>query len=469
MKIKRIKFRPIGIVVASFVIVILAGAGLLCIPAAVRSGKPDFLIAIFTATSATCVTGHTVVDTFGYFTGFGQAIILLLIQIGGLGFITIISLFMLFIKKDVTLSDRKLAMQSAGGLKMAGLKGLLKYIFIGTFSLEFIGALLLLITFVPEYGWGLGIWQAVFTSVSSFCNAGFSITDAGGGLSLSTYNSDPLFMLTVITLITIGGLGFYVWYDVIKNRFRPTRYSLHTKIVLIVSGSILILAWALYMLFEWNNPGTIGEMSVGDKLLNTLFFAVTPRTAGHYTVDMNYFSDGAYLLTNLLMFVGGSPGSAAGGVKTTTFVVLILTMISACRREKQVRILKRGISQDDVINSVTVTMLYVIAIAVSVFIICGIDGGTPYESDYGNTVTVVAGQEIPNIINFKNVLFEVVSAISATGLTLGITAELSVVSKIILILLMFFGRVGGYTLVLVFSETRRPPAITRLPEHIMIG
>lgn len=461
MRVKRLKFRPVAIVVSSFVLVIFAGAGLLCLPFAVKSGEPDFLVALFTATSATCVTGHTMVDVYTYFTGFGQAIVLLLIQIGGLGFITIISLFMLYIKKDVTLSDRKLALQSAGGLKMTGLKQLLKYIFIGTFSLEFLGAVLLCISFVPVYGWGLGIWQAVFTSISSFCNAGFSLTGANGGYSLAGFASDPLLLIVVMALIAIGGLGFYVWYDVIKNRFRPSRYSLHTKVVLIATGGIIVLAWALFMAFEWNNPGTIGGMNAGDKMLNSLFFAVTPRTAGHYTVDMNYFSDGSYILSNLLMFVGGSPGSTAGGVKTTTFVVLILTMITACRRERQVRVFKRGIEQDDVINAVTVSMLYVIAILLSVFIICGIDGGKDYVSDYGETW--VAG------INFKSVLFEVISAISATGLTMGITAELSVVSQVILILLMFFGRVGGYTLVLVFSETRRPPAITRLPEHIMIG
>ena len=469
MRVRRLKFRPIGIVVVSFVLVIFVGAGLLCLPFAVKSGEPDFLIALFSATSATCVTGHTVVDIYSYFTSFGQAVMLILIQIGGLGFITIISLFMLYMKKDVTLSDRKLALQSAGGLKMMGLKELLKYIFIGTFSLEFLGAVLLAISFVHDYGWGDGIWQAVFPSVSSFCNAGFSLTGQGGDLSLAGYNSDPLFLITVMALITIGGLGFYVWYDVIKNRFRPSRYSLHTKVVLISTGSILLLAWALFMAFEWNNPGTIGEMNAVDKVINSLFFAVTPRTAGHYTVDMNYFSDGSYLLTNLLMFVGGSPGSTAGGVKTTTFVVLVLTMITACRRERQVRVFKRGIEQDDAINAVTVTMLYVFAIAISVFIICGVDGGTPYESDYGSWATVINGVEVPNVVNFKNVLFEVISAISATGLTMGITAELSALSQVILILLMFFGRVGGYTLVLVFSETRRPPAITRMPEHIMIG
>lgn len=223
------------------------------------------------------------------------------------------------------------------------------------------------------------------------------------------------------------------------------------------------------MAFEWNNDGTIGKMNAGDKVLNCLFFAVTPRTAGHYTVDMNYFSDGAYILTNVLMFVGGSPGSTAGGVKTTTFVVLVLTMVAACRRERQVRVFKRGIEGDDVISAVTVTMLYMFAIIISVLIICGVDGGTPYESDYGQLDYGYRGagsaqrgklQKRAVRGNFGN---------QRNGLTLGITAELSALSQVILILLMFFGRVGGYTLILVFSETRRPPAITRLPEHIMIG
>lgn len=460
---KKFVFRPVAIIVSGFVFVILAGTALLCLPVAVRGGQPDFLTALFTATSATCVTGHSVVDIYSCFTGFGQAVILVLIQVGGLGFITIISLFMLYMKRGVTLSERKLAVQSAGGLKLAGVKGLFRCIFIGTFALEFAGAFAMCFEFVPQLGWGDGIWSAVFTSVSSFCNAGFSLTGINGGHSLDGYSSSPLILITVMALITIGGLGFFVWYDLLVCRFRFSRCSLHTKVVLISTGIIIVVAWAAFMGFEWNNASTIGGMSVGDKILNSLFFAVTPRTAGHYTVDMNYFSDGAYLLTLILMFVGGSPGSTAGGVKTTTFVVLVLTMVAACRRERQVRVFKRGIGGDDVMSAVTVTMLYVAAVAVSVFVICAADGGKGYISDYGEAWTGVNG------IGFKNVLFEVISAVSATGLTMGITAELSVLSKVILILLMFFGRVGGYTLVLVFSEGRRPPAATRLPEHIMIG
>lgn len=458
---KRIEFRPIAIVVSGFVLVIFVGAGLLCLPFAVRSGRPDFFTALFTSTSATCVTGHTIVDTYSYFTGFGQAIVLLLIQIGGLGFITIISLFMLWLKKDVTLSDRKLALQAAGGLKLSGIKGLMKCIFVGTFGLEALGAFLLAFGTVPKLGWGQGIWQAIFTSVSSFCNAGFSLTGASGEMSLSGYASDPLFLLTVTALIVLGGLGFFVWCDILSARFRPSAYSLHTKMVLVVTGCVIVASWAAFAGFEWNNPGTIGDMSAGDKVINSLFFAVTPRTAGHYTVDMNNFTDGSYLLTNLLMFVGGSPGSTAGGIKTTTAAVLILTMVSAARRERQVRVRKRCIDNEDVISAVTVTIIYVIAVILSVFLICAVDGGKDYVSDYGETI---AGG-----IDIGTVTFEVISAVSATGLTMGITAELSVFSQTVLILLMFFGRVGGYTLVLVFSETRRPAAVTRLPEHIMIG
>ncbi len=435
----------------------------MCLPATVKDGSPDFLVALFTAASATCVTGHSVVDIYSYFTGFGQAVVLMLIQTGGLGFITIISLFMLYVKKGVTLSDRKLAAQSVGGLRLTGIKGLFKCIFIGTFALEFAGAVIMCFSFVPELGWGAGIWSAVFTSVSSFCNAGFSLTGINGGHSLDGYSSDPLLLITVMALITIGGLGFFVWYDVLVCRFRFSRYSLHTKVVLIVTGAIVLLAWAAFMGFEWNNAKTIGNMSVGDKIVNSLFFAVTPRTAGYYTVDINYFSDGAYLLTLILMFVGGSPGSTAGGIKTTTFAVLVLSMISVCRKGRQVRVFKRGIGHDNVVSAVTVAMLYIAAIVVSVFIICTADSGKSYVSDCGETWSGING------IGFKTVLLEVVSAVSATGLTMGITAELSVLSQVILILLMFFGRVGGYTLVLVFSETKRPPVITRPPEHIMIG
>ena len=456
MRVKRFKFRPIGIVVASFVIVIFAGAGLLCLPFAVRSGEPDFLIALFSATSATCVTGHTVIDPYTYFTGFGQAVMLVLIQIGGLGFITIISLFMLYIKKDVTLSDRKLAMQSAGGLKMAGLKGLLKYIFIGTFSLEFLGAVLLAISFVPDYGWGLGIWQAVFTSVSSFCNAGFSLTGAGGDLSLAGYNSDPLFLIVVMALIAIGGLGFYVWYDVIKGRFRPSRYSLHTKVVLISTGAILLLAWALFMAFEWNNDGTIGKMNAGDKVLNCLFFAVTPRTAGHYTVDMNYFSDGAYILTNVLMFVGGSPGSTAGGIKTTTIAVLIMSAISTSRRRTEAHIFKRRFEDDALPQAGTVFFIYL-----SMVILCSM---------------IISAIEAQSGFTTHQIVFEVVSAIGTVGLSCGpdaanptLTGLLSSGSQLILIFLMFLGRVGGFTLILVFTNERKPVTISRVPDSLIIG
>ena len=448
MKVKRFKFRPIGIVVASFVIVIFVGAGLLCLPFAVRSGKPDFLIALFSATSATCVTGHTVIDPYTYFTGFGQAVMLLLIQIGGLGFITIISPFMLYIKKDVTLSDRKLAMQSAGGLKMAGVKGLLKYIFIGTFALEFLGAVLLAISFVPRYGWGLGIWQAVFTSISSFCNAGFAITDANGTVSLCAFVGDPVISLTVVLLIIIGGIGFFVWGDIVKNGIHVMKYTLHTKIVLTATAVLVFGGWLLFALIEWNNPLTIGNENVGTKLLATLFMSVTPRTAGFNSINYADMSGAGILLSDILMFVGGSPGSTAGGVKTTTMVVFVLSAISVARRRDEIHLYKRRLEKDAAIQSCAVICLYLFLTVASCIIILAAEG---------------------DAFTLEEVSFEVLSAVNTVGLSMGVTPHLGTLSKLVLMLLMTLGRVGGFTFILLFAGEKKPVTISCVSEKIMVG
>ncbi|MCD8371737.1 MAG: Trk family potassium uptake protein [Clostridia bacterium] len=454
MKIRKPKMRPITLVALSFVLIIGIGTGLLCIPFAVKGGSPDFLTALFTATSATCVTGHSVVDVYEYYTYFGQAVILVLIQIGGLGFITFISLLLLFVKKNVSISDKKLVMQSAGGLQRTGLKPLLKYIFIGTFSFEFAGALLLCISFIPEAGW-LGIWLSVFTSISSFCNAGFALTGALDQSSLCGFASDPLVLIVVSLLIITGGLGFFVWYDIVDNKFRFSKFSLHSKITLCTTGILLASGWCLYMLFEWNNVGTIGDMNIADKIINCFFMAVTPRTAGFSSVDMAELSDGGYILTLALMFVGGGSGSTAGGIKITTLAVLMLTMITVSRRGKQVNVFKRSVEPNDVHSAVAIVMTYVMVTMLSIFIICGAES-------FASSGSVIS-------IDIKSITFEVVSAITATGLSFGITPYLTIFSKIVLIMLMYFGRIGGYAMMLVFSENRRPPAATRITEHIMVG
>ncbi|MCD7728947.1 MAG: Trk family potassium uptake protein [Clostridia bacterium] len=455
IKIRKFKIRPITLVALSFVLIIGIGTGLLCIPFAVRDGKPDFLTALFTATSATCVTGHSVVDVYSYFTGFGQAVILVLIQIGGLGFITFISLLLLFVKKNVTLSDKKLVMQTTGGMQRTGLKPLLKCIFIGTFSFEFIGAVLLSISFVRAAGWGYGIWYAVFTSVSAFCNAGFSLTDALGQPSLCAFATDPLVLITVSLLIIIGGTGFFVWYEIVENKHHISKYALHAKLSLATMGILLAVSWGLYMLFEWNNPSTVGDMAIGYKIVNCFFMAVTPRTAGFSSFGMSGLSDGGYLLTLVLMFIGGGSGSTAGGIKVTTFAVLVLTMITVSRRNKQVNIFKRSIEPADIHSALAIAMIYISVTILSILLICGIDSG-------GIAADGTA-------IDIKSIAFEVISAITATGLSFGITSSLTVFSKIVLIMLMYFGRIGGYALVMIFSENRKPPAVTRITEHIMVG
>ncbi len=452
-KSRRFKIPAAAIVALSFLILIMIGTALLCLPVATRSGRVNFLDALFTATSATCVTGLTVVPTYGNWTLFGQIIILLLIQIGGLGFITIISLFTVYIKKHASLYQRKLAMQSAGSISLLGIKNLVKIILLGTLIFEFCGAFLLCFSFVPVYGWGQGIWQAIFTSVSAFCNAGFTITDYNGGVSLMPYISDPLVILVVSLLIIVGGLGFFVWGDIIHHGIHIRRYSFHTKLVLSVTGILIFAGWIFFALFEWNNPGTIGNENAGTKILASLFMSVTPRTAGFNSVDYANMSGAGNSLTTLLMFIGGSPGSTAGGVKTTTVAVFILTMITTARRRDEIHLFRRRVEGETSSQASAIICVYMFSIILSVMIICALErAGMPGED-----------------VTAEQVLFEVVSAAGTVGLSCNITAGLHVVSKIILVLLMFFGRVGGFTLMLIFAGDKKPVTLSRVPEKIIIG
>lgn len=436
-----------AVVAISFFAVICLGTALLCLPIATRDLSVNFLDSLFTATSASCVTGLIVADTFTHWSYFGQAVILLLIQIGGLGFITIMSLFMLYVKKHTSLSQRKLVMQSAGSVDLAGLKGLLKYIFLGTLICEASGAFLLSISFIREFGWGLGIWQAVFTSVSAFCNAGFTVTGTLGGGSLMAFVSDPLVNIVVILLIVIGGIGFFVWGDIVRNGVHIKKYSFHSKVVLTTTGFLIIISWALFMAFEWNNPATIGGEDAGTKVLATLFMAVTPRTAGFNSVDYAGISPAGGALTDVLMFIGGSPGSTAGGIKTATLAVFILTAFATSRRYEETHIFKRRFESDAGPQASVIVCLYLLSTVISVLIVAGVE----------------------STLSLDSIVFEVVSAIGTVGLSRGITAGLHVVSKLVLIFLMFFGRVGGYTLILIFSNDKKPIAISRVAEKIIIG
>ena len=443
-----------AIVALSFFMIICLGTVLLVIPPAARDNKPDFLAALFTATSATCVTGLSIAGTASHWTYYGQVVILLLIQIGGLGFITILSLFLLYVKKHTSLSQRKLVMQSAGSVDLASIKSLVKIILLGTLIFEFAGAFCLSFAFVPVYGWGKGIWQAVFTSVSAFCNAGFTITDMNGDVSLCRFLGNPLVNIVVALLIIIGGIGFFVWGDVIHHGINIRKYSFHSKVVLSTTGVLIILSWALFMAFEWNNPATLGDKGTGTKILATFSMAVTPRTAGFNTVDYANMSGAGSALTTVLMLVGGSPGSTAGGLKTTTLAVFVLSMWATSRRYDEIHLYKRRFEGDASHQAGAIVCLYLLAAVASTMVICAIESAHCGWAD------------VPSLTDIS---FEVVSAVGTVGLSRGITADLHAVSKIILISLMFFGRVGGFTLVLVFSGEKKPVALSRVPDKIIIG
>ncbi len=453
---KKLKLPPAALIAISVFSVIVVGTALLCIPAASNSGEVDFMAAFFTATSATCVTGLSAVDTASHWSYFGQAIILVLMQIGGLGLITILSVFFMYMQKRVSLSQRKLVMQSAGSVNLEGIKKLIKYIIIVTFTCEFIGAVLLATSFVPVMGWGRGIWQSVFTGVSAFCNCGFTLTGWYGQDSLNAYISDPVVCLTVCSLIVIGGIGFFVWGDIIKNGIHFRRYSFHSKVVLTTTASLIIAGWALFMAFEWNNPASIGNQSVGTKILAALVMSICPRTAGFNTVSSGTLSGAGGMLAIVLMFIGGSPGSTAGGIKTTTIAVLIMSAISTSRRRTEAHIFKRRFEDDALPQAGTVFFIYL-----SMVILCSM---------------IISAIEAQSGFTTHQIVFEVVSAIGTVGLSCGpdaanptLTGLLSSGSQLILIFLMFLGRVGGFTLILVFTNERKPVTISRVPDSLIIG
>lgn len=441
----RLPMTPARLIALGFLLVILAGAGLLCLPFASKEEPASFLEALFTSTSATCVTGLIVRDTFTSWTGFGQGVILFLIQLGGLGLMTVITLVSYALGKHLGLYDRKVLMQSAGNMSLSGIGVLMRRIIPFAFVIEGAGALLLAFRFVPEFGWGRGIWYSVFHSVSAFCNAGFDLMGIKTPFSSVTdYVSDPLVSLTLAGLVIVGGLGFLVWRDISQNGLKWHKYQLHTKLVLSMTGILLLGGTVLFLLFEWN--ASMAGMSFGEKLLASFFQAVTPRTAGFNTIDLNALSEAGNLLTNVLMLIGGSPGSTAGGMKTTTVAVLVLSTLASARGKTRVNAFRYAIDRDTIRQACSIAVIYLSLTAVSIMALCAMD-----------PVTV------------KEATLEVCSAIATVGLTLGITPSLSAPGQILLILLMYAGRIGGLTFALLFGERRTEPPVDRPKGKLLIG
>ena len=445
MKKRKLRLSPARLIALGFFVVILVGALLLTLPFASKDGSSNFLDALFTSTSATCVTGLVVRDTFTGWSTFGQIVILLLIQLGGLGFMTVITLISFAIGKRVGLYDRKVLMQSAGNFSLSGIGELIRRIVPFAFVFEFVGAVLLAIRFVPDFGWGQGIYFSVFHSISAFCNAGFDLMGSRAPFSsLTAYVDDPFVSLTICVLIVVGGLGFLVWHDLARNKFHWKKYQLHTKIVLTTTAALILGGWLLFFVFERN--ASMAGMSGSERLLAALFQSVTPRTAGFNTVDMAALSEPGNLLTDIFMLIGGSPGSTAGGIKTTTVAVLILSAISSACGRTRVNAFRYSIDRDTIRQACSILTIYLTMALLAILAICAIEPVTLKES-----------------------MFEVSSAIGTVGLSMGITPTLGIASRIIIILLMYAGRIGGLTFVLLFSERRTEPPVDRPNGKILLG
>lgn len=429
-----------------FFLIIAVGTLLLMLPIASRDGhSTGFLNAFFTATSSTCVTGLVVVDTYTNWTLFGQVVILGLIQIGGLGFITIGMFFSVFLKRKIGLKERNLIQESVNTLQISGTVRLVKKIVGYTAIFEGVGALLLMIRFIPRFGWLKGIWYGIFHSISAFCNAGFDLMGQFEPYaSLTMYYDDILINLVIMALIIIGGIGFIVWDDISKHKWHVKKYMLHTKIVLSMTA-ILILGGALcFYLFERNN--LLLGMDAKGQVLSSIFGSVTPRTAGFNTTDTGAYTEATRMLTIVLMFIGGSPGSTAGGIKTTTMLVILLYIWSNLRNKRGLNIFGRRLDEDAIKKASTV-----FCINLMLATIC---------------VTVMSALET---IPLSDVMMEVFSAIGTVGISTGITRDITIASKYMLILLMYCGRIGSMSFALAFTERKKTDPVQLPVEQITIG
>lgn len=445
-KSQRIFFTHARKIALGFFIIIIVGTLLLMLPISSRSGEWTSLVnALFTATSATCVTGLVVFDTYQYWSIFGQLVIIVLIQIGGLGFITFGVGFSMFLKRKIGLARRNLIQESVSALKLAGVVKLVKKIIIGTAIFEGIGAVLLAIRFVPKMGLLVGIYNAVFHSISAFCNAGFDLMGRYEQYSsLTAYSSDIVINITIMLLIIIGGLGFIVWDDIWHNRLNFKKYSLHSKIVLISTTVLVFGSAILFGIFENNN--LMQNMNPLEKVLASLFASVTARTAGFNTIDLGAMTQSSKLLTDVLMFIGGSPGSTAGGVKTTSIVVMIFYIGANLRGIQGVNVLGRRISEEDVKKA---------------SVVIGINLGMAVIA----LIAITASQNV----NMDDLLLEVFSAIATVGLSTGVTRQLTVSSKLVIIFLMYCGRIGSTTFATSFIGNKRRAPIQYPEERINVG
>ena len=425
---RKVSMSATKLVALCFLGIILLGTGLLMLPVSSRSGEPcQFLPALFTATSATCVTGLTPFDTWTQWSGFGQVVLLCLIEIGGLGFMSAATLVIFLFRRKVGLRQRMLIAQALSLNEMDGVVRLQRMVIFGSLGFEAAGALILTLWFWPQYGFVRALRWGVFHSISAFCNAGFDIFGSmEPGSSLLLFQNDPVVLLTLGALVVLGGLGFLVWQDIAEKRSWK-KLSVYSRLVLLATAMLIVSGWALICILEWNNPKTLGNLSVGSKLLGGLFQSITLRTAGFDAINQAGLTQGGKAVSMVLMLIGGSSGSTAGGLKTVTFLVVLLFIWARAHGRSNVSAFCRTIPQEQALNAMTISLMMVLLSVLGGIFVCA-----------------------TSPVSFTDGLFEAISALATVGLTAGATGLLSVPAKILIIIFMYFGRVGVLTISLGF-------------------
>ena len=444
-KRKLLTISPARIIVSSFALIIFTGSCLLNLPFASNDGKSiGFLDAFFTATSATCVTGLVVADTLTQWTLFGQIVILMLIQIGGLGIVTLATFFSVLLGRKISMKGKILAQESISDYSFADVIKMIKSVIKITAFVELIGVILLSTSFIPRFG-PRGIYLAIFHAISAFCNAGFDLT--GDYSSLTQFSDDPIVIYTIAFLIITGGLGFIVWKDLAGYRTTKTLY-LHTKLVLIISAALIVLGSVFFFASEYSNPLTMGPLSFFDKINAAVFQSVTCRTAGFNTIPLNEMSEMSKIVTILLMFIGAAPGSTGGGIKVTTFGILVMAILSNILGNEETVVLKRRVAQVVVNKALAIAGLSMVLIFIM-------------------TSFIISVEQVPYI----NALYEVTSAFGTVGLSTGITPSLHTISKILLIFTMFLGRVGplSFAVAIAMRENKKLQNAVYPEGKIMVG
>lgn len=451
IKRRKIQMSSTQIILLSFLIVILVGSILLSLPISAKNGKISYIDALFTATTATCVTGLVTVSTASSWSVFGQVIILILIQIGGLGVITILTAFMLMINKKIGISDRLLIQDAFNLNTLSGLVVFVKRVLLGTLIIEFIGALFYMIVFIPEFG-ARGIWISIFNSISAFCNAGMDII---GETSLYNYATNPIINITTSILIILGGLGYIVWWDIIRviklkknGKYKFFKHlTLHSKIALCSTMILIVFGAITTLVFEYSNDLTIHNMSFFDKIQVSFFQSITTRTAGFATIPQENLTNATAISSMILMFIGGSPVGTAGGVKTVTIAVLLYTSFSMIKGKNEATIFNRTISKQSIVKAIAVVITFFSVVLTSMILL--------------SAVTKAPGIDI---------MFETISAAATVGLSRNLTTSLNVFGKIIIIITMYFGRVGPISCAIAFGSKRsKQNAVNDPYEEISIG